>query len=80
MKQVINMLDQLLEKKKEGTSPAVQQLRLCLPIQGVQVPSLVRELRSHIPHSKKEKKKKRERTQIRNEREEITTITTPTKP
>ena len=33
-----------------GTSLAVQQLRLQLPLQGAQVPSLVGELRSHRPH------------------------------
>ena len=35
---------------------AVQQLRLHLPMQGVGVQSLVRELRSHMPHSQKKKK------------------------
>ena len=33
-----------------GTSPAVQGLRLHLPMQGTQVPSLVRELRYHMRH------------------------------
>ena len=32
---------------------AVQWLRLCLPMQGVQVRALVRELRYPIPHSQK---------------------------
>ena len=40
-----------------GTSLAVQQLRLHLPMQGVGVQSLVRELRSHMPHSQKKKKR-----------------------
>ena len=40
-----------------GTSLAVQWLRLRLPIQGVWVRSLVRELRSHMRHSQKTKKK-----------------------
>ena len=39
-----------------GTSLAVQWLRLRLPMQGVQVQSLVRELRSHIPRGKKNPK------------------------
>ena len=34
-----------------GTSLAVQWLRLHLPMQSVQVRSLVRRLRSHVPHS-----------------------------
>ena len=38
-----------------GTSPAVQWLRLRLPMQGVQVRSLVRELRSHTWWKKKKK-------------------------
>ena len=33
----------------------VQWLRLCLPMQGVQVPSLVGELRSHMPPGQKTK-------------------------
>ena len=33
----------------------VQWLRLCLPIQGVQVQSLARELRSHIPQGQRVK-------------------------
>ena len=37
------------------TSLMVQWLKLCLPMQGVWVPSLVRELRSHMPHSHKTK-------------------------
>ena len=36
-----------------GTSLAVQWLRLHLPMQRMQVQSLVRELRSHMPHSQK---------------------------
>ena len=36
-----------------GTSLAVQWLRLCLPMQGVWVRSLVGELRSHMPLSQK---------------------------
>ena len=32
-----------------GTSLGVQRLRLCLPMQGAQVRSLVREWRSHLP-------------------------------
>ena len=40
-----------------GTSLAVQQLRFHLPMQGVVVQPLVRELRSHMPHSQKAKHK-----------------------
>ena len=35
-------------KKCGGTSLVVQWLRICLPTQGTQVQSLVRELRSHV--------------------------------
>ena len=35
--------------KEEGTSQVVQWLRLHLPMQGVRVRSLLRELRSHMP-------------------------------
>ena len=38
-----------------GTSLAVQWLRLCLPMQGVRVRSLVGELRSHMPRDQKTK-------------------------
>ena len=36
-------------KEYEGTSLVVQWLRICLPMQGIQVQSVVRELRSHTP-------------------------------
>ena len=39
-----------------GTSLVVQWLRLYLPVLGVQIQSLVRELRSHMPHGQKRKK------------------------
>ena len=42
-----------LQKVYSGTSLAVQRLRLHLPVQGVQVRSLVRELRSHMPLGQK---------------------------
>ena len=35
------------------TSPVAQWLRLCLPMQGTRVPSLVGELRSHMPQGNK---------------------------
>ena len=38
---------------QSGTSLVLQWLRLCLPVQGVQVQSLVREQRSHVPRSQK---------------------------
>jgi len=37
----------LLKQRLTGTSLVAQWLRLCLPMQGVQVNSLVRELRLH---------------------------------
>ena len=40
------------------TSPAVQWLRLRLPMQGTRVRSLVGELGSHIPRSAAKKKRK----------------------
>ena len=46
-----------------GTSLAVQWLRLGLAVPGVQVLSLVREQRSHMPHRQK-KKRERERRNI----------------
>ena len=39
---------------------AVQWLNLCLPLQGVQVSSLVVELRSHMPCAKKNKTKEKQ--------------------
>ena len=41
---------------KSRTSLVAQWLRRCLPIQGMQVCSLGRELRAHMPHGKKKKK------------------------
>jgi len=48
-----------IEKKQQklGTSLVVQWLRLCFLMQGVQVPSLVGELRPHMPRAKKLKPK-----------------------
>ena len=45
-----------------GTSLVVQWLRLGLPMQGVGVQSLVRELRSHVPHGQKIKTQNRSNT------------------
>ena len=45
------------QKCPSGTSPAVQRLRLCLPMQGVWVQSLVGELRSHTWPKVKTKEK-----------------------
>ena len=42
-----------LKKCSLGTSLVVQWLRLHLPVQGVWVRSLVRELRSHMPCGQK---------------------------
>ena len=45
---------------RAGTPLEDQWLRVCLPIEGVPVPSLVGELRSHMsPGQKKNKKKKK---------------------
>ena len=45
----------VLKNEQCGTSLAVQWLRLRLPMQGVWVRSLVRELRSHMPCGQKTK-------------------------
>ena len=42
---------------------AVQWLRVCLPMQGVQVRSLVEELRYHIPQGQKTKTLKKKTKQ-----------------
>ena len=39
------------QTKNFGISLAVQWLRLCIPMQGVQVQSLGRELRFHMPNA-----------------------------
>ena len=44
-----------LRHLRAGTSLVVQWLRLCLPVQELQVLSLVSELRSHVPASRKTK-------------------------
>ena len=43
-------------KREDGTSLVIQWLGLCLPMQGAQFRSLVRELRSHMPHGQKNPK------------------------
>ena len=43
------VLTTFLRNKSEGTCLVVQGLGICLAMQGMQVPSLVRELRSHSP-------------------------------
>jgi len=47
--------DQNFKKITLGTSLVVQGLGFCLPMQGVQFPSLVGELRSHVPLGQKTK-------------------------
>ena len=47
-----------------GTSLAVQWLGLLLPLQRAQVPSLVRELRSHLLHSSGNRKKRKRKSHI----------------
>ena len=44
-----------LKTNKVGISPVIQWLRHCLPVQELQVQSLVREVRSHMPHGQKTK-------------------------
>ena len=39
-------------KRKIDASLVVQRLRICLPMRGTRVPSLVRELRSPMPQGK----------------------------
>ena len=39
------------EEKETGTSLVIQWLRVCLPLQGMWVQSLVRELGFHMPWS-----------------------------
>ena len=43
------------KKQGIGTSPVVQWSGLHFPVQGAQVPSLVRELRSHTPQGQNTK-------------------------
>ena len=52
----IDMYTLLCLKWVTGTSLVVQWLGLCLPMQGVQVRSLVGELGSHMPRVQKTKK------------------------
>ena len=49
------LVTKILRRSLLGTSLVVQGLRLCLPMQGVQFPSLVGELRSHMPLGQKTK-------------------------
>ena len=51
---------QALKRKQRGASPMVQWLRLCLPMQGAWVRSLVRELRSHMLHRRDKEKTEEE--------------------
>ena len=44
-----------------GTSPVIQWLRLGLPLQEVQVQSLIGELRSHMPRGQKNQNIKQKR-------------------
>ena len=47
-----------------GTFPAVQRLRLPLPVQGVRIHSLVRELRFYMTHSQKKNQNTKNRSNI----------------
>lgn len=51
---VIHVIDKILNNKAfYGTSLVIQWFRCCLPIRGMQIQSLVREVRSHMPASQK---------------------------
>ena len=54
----IGGINHFLKKVLVGTSLVVQWLRVCLPTQGMKVPSLVGEPRSHMPHNQKTKNMK----------------------
>ena len=51
--------DDIHQEHVLGTSLVVQWLGLCLPLQGVWVPSLVGKLRCHMPHGQKAKQNSR---------------------
>ena len=51
----LELEQELCQELVPGTFLAVQWLRLHLPMQEVPVRSLVRELRSHMPHGQKTK-------------------------
>ena len=42
-------IETVIKNLPKGTTLVVQWLRICLPMQGTWVQSLVRELRSHMP-------------------------------
>ena len=44
-----------VKRQSIRTFLVVQQLRLCLPLQGTQIQTMVRKLRSHMPCSQKAK-------------------------
>ena len=48
----------MIKACSRGACPAVQWLRLCVPMQGAQVQSLVRELRTHTHYMVQPKKEK----------------------
>ena len=50
----------LSEIKASETSLVVQWLGLCLPMQGVQILSLVEKLRSHLPYAQEPKQKQKQ--------------------
>ena len=57
-----SLLDKyLLKCKQVGTSLVVQWLRLCLPMQGMRVRSLVGELGSHVPWGQKNQNIKKQK-------------------
>ena len=67
------------ERSCAGASRALQGLRLHLPVQRMQVPSLVRELRAHMSHSTpppKEKKTKHKSNIVANSIKILKTVRT----
>ena len=55
MRPFASLVVQMIKNLSARTSLVVQWLRLHLPMQGMQVQFLVRELRSHMPQAKKPK-------------------------
>ena len=51
--EVWSLKESVKRQSHVGTSLVVQWLKLCLPMQGVRVGSLVEELGSHMPSAKK---------------------------
>ena len=57
---MLNIQELEIKMGRQGTSHVVQWLRLHLPMQGVQVRSPVRELRTDMPHGQKKNIKQKQ--------------------